>query len=386
MNIGLVIVSVPGGGAETVVYALQNYLSKKGHNVILIANEEFFSWDTPIKCDKISLKHLFDFNFMIKRIFGKRVLSWIPLKIKYFIIPILLDIYFRREILHIKREIIDKEIDVLHFHDPYGLKLYKHLSKISNIPCVYTFHGKNIDLPFYIIGTKHDFVKIVNSIDKITTVCKSMKDYLILNGIRPDIDVIYNGIDLEMINNIFKHKQETNDNKEEFELIFPGGQKKQKGGELLLNTLTETKNEKYKIKLFYCGKVDDRFIKNHQEKNVIFKGLLSQHEYLDLLSKCDCLVLLSKWEAFPISILEAMALGKTIITTSVGGIPEIVDNGINGFLVQRNSKDVADKVIYLYKNPELRKQISNRNLQNAKKFDWNNIINQYVKLYESISK
>jgi len=383
MNIGLVIISVPGGGAETVVHALQNYLSKKGHNVVLIANEEFFTWDTPITCDKINLKHLSDPNFMIKRIFGKRLLPWIPLKIKDFITPILLDIYFRKEILHIKRKIIDKEIDVLHFHDPYGLKLYKHLSKISNIPCVYTFHGKNIDLPFYTIGTKHNFVKIVNSIDEITTVSKSMKNYLILNGIRPDIDGIYNGIDLEMIDSIFKHKQETNDNKEELKLIFPGGQKKQKGGELLLNALKEIKNEKYKIKLFYCGKVDDRFIKNHQEKNVIFKGLLSRHEYLDLLSKCDCLVLLSKWEAFPISILEAMALGKTVITTPVGGIPELVDNGINGFLVQRDSKDVADKIIYLYKNPELLKQISMRNLQDAKKFYWDNIIDYYIDLYKS---
>jgi len=135
--------------------------------------------------------------------------------------------------------------------------------------------------------------------------------------------------------------------------------------------------------LFYCGKVDDRFIKNHQEKNVIFKGLLSRHEYLDLLSKCDCLVLLSKWEAFPISILEAMALGKTVITTPVGGIPELVDNGINGFLVQRDSKDVADKIIYLYKNPELLKQISMRNLQDAKKFYWDNIIDYYIDLYKS---
>jgi hypothetical protein len=50
MNIGLVIISVPGGGSETVVYNLQNYLSKKGHKVTLIANEEFFWRNPPILC------------------------------------------------------------------------------------------------------------------------------------------------------------------------------------------------------------------------------------------------------------------------------------------------------------------------------------------------
>ena len=49
----------------------------------------------------------------------------------------------------------------------------------------------------------------------------------------------------------------------------------------------------------------------------------------------------------------------------------------------RHSKDIADKIIYLYKNPELLKQISMRNLQDAEKFDWNNIIDHYIDLYKS---
>jgi glycosyltransferase involved in cell wall biosynthesis len=385
MNIGLVIISAPGGGSETVVYNLQNYLSKKGHKVTLIANEEFFAWDPPINCDKINLKHLLDPNFLIKRIFGKRVLPKIILKKKVFTIPILLDIYFRKEIKHIIREINYKKIDVLHFHDPYGLKLYKHLSKISDIPSIYTFHGKDIDLPYYIIGTKHNFTKIINSIDGITAVSKSMKDYLISNRIKSNIDVIYNGFNLESMNSILINKQETNDNKEELKLIFPGGMKNQKGGEILLDALKEIKNTKYKIKLFYCGRIDDQFAKNHLDENIIFKGLLSQYEYLTLLSKCDCLILLSKWESFSISILEAMALGKTVITTSVGGIPELVYNNTNGFFVQREPKDVADKIIYLYKNPELQRQISRQNLRDAKKLDWNKITDQYIDLYQSIA-
>ena len=386
MNIGLVIISIPGGGAETAVYSLQKYLSKKGHNVVLIANEEFFTWDIPVTCDKISLKNLFDYNFLIKKIFGKKLLPGKIQKIKKFIIPTLLDIYFDKEILHIKHKIVNKGIEVLHFHDQYCLKLYKHLSKISSIPSVYTFHGRDIDLPFYLIGRKKNFVKLVNSIDKITAVSKPMEEYLISNGVKPNIDVISNGIDLEMLNDILEHKKKNNVNKEEFNLIFPGGNKEQKGGDILLKAMKKIKNKNYKIKLFYCGKIDEYFIKNYQEKNVVFKGLLPRYEYLDLLSKCDCLVLLSKWESFSLSILEGMALGKTIITTPVGGTTEFCSNMRNGVYVERKTNDVAEKIVYLYKNPQLREKISRNNLQDAKRYDWNNIVNKYIELYKTIVK
>ena len=379
MNIGLVIISVPGGGAETVVYELQKYLSKKGHNVVLIANEEFFTWDAPLNCDKINLKKLLDPNFLVKGIFGKNLLPTIPQRVRSFVTPTLLDMYFSKKNLGIKREIINKKIDVLHFHDPYGLKLYKHLSKVVNIPCVYTFHGKNIDLPFYFIRRKKSFVKIVNSIDEVTTVSEPMRDYLILNGVKPNINVIHNGVDLKMLSKVFERKQERK-NKGEFRLIFPGGDKEQKGGRLLLEALEKIR--KYNIKLFYCGKVNDTFINKYQMKKVIFTGLLPRYKYLELLSRCDCLILLSRWEASSISIMEAMALGKTVITTEVGGITKFFNNYVNGLFVERNSQDVADKIVYLYKNQELQKQISIRNLQDVKKFDWAKIVNKYIKLYE----
>lgn len=385
MNIGLVIISVPGGGSETVVYNLYKYLSKKEHKVTLIANEEFFKWDPPINCDKINLKHLLDTKFICKSIFGKSLIPKILLKKNDFINPVLIDIYFRKEIKNILHEITHKKIDILHFHDPiYSLKLYKHLSKISNIPSIYTFHGNDIALPFYKRGMKKIFVKTINYMNLITTVSNYMKDYLIENGIRSDINVIYNGIDFDQIKNIMKVTSKVNHNKT-FKILFAGGQKKNKGGEILLEAFRIAINQNNNIKLYYCGSVSNDFIRKYHYKNVIFTGLLSHKKYLQLLSTCDCLISLSKTESFALAILEAMSFGKNILTTNVGGIPEFFIDEMNGFFVERDPQIIAKKIIFLIKNPIIRKNISKNNIHQSKKFQWNNIVDQYINEYKLIT-
>jgi glycosyltransferase involved in cell wall biosynthesis len=72
-----------------------------------------------------------------------------------------------------------------------------------------------------------------------------------------------------------------------------------------------------------------------------------------LIGAVDVCVLCTHREGFPLSILEAMAMGKPVVATSVGGIPEIVTPGVTGFLHQHgNSKELADTVLRLIDNPE----------------------------------
>jgi glycosyltransferase involved in cell wall biosynthesis len=67
----------------------------------------------------------------------------------------------------------------------------------------------------------------------------------------------------------------------------------------------------------------------------------------------DLFVLSTHREGFPLSILEAMAMGKPVVATSVGGIPEIVTNGVTGYLHQHgNSQELADALLRLIENPE----------------------------------
>jgi len=224
--------------------------------------------------------------------------------------------------------------------------------------------------------------------DSITTVSNYMKEYLISRGVNNDIKLIYNGLDLNYINIIKKNKS-TDDTylykKRKLNLIFPGGQKEGKGGKIILEALNSINTKQYSIKLFYCGHVNKDFINRYKSEWVEFTGQLDRDKYLRLLSMCDALILLSHEEACPISIMEAMALGKTIITTPVGGIPEIFKNNRNGVYAKRNAEDVAEKVLLIYRNLDLRKKFAKNNIVDFK-YSLENIAKEYMKLYRSIMR
>lgn len=99
-----------------------------------------------------------------------------------------------------------------------------------------------------------------------------------------------------------------------------------------------------------------------------------------LLSDSKCLILPSFFEGHPISILESMASGLAIITTEIGGPKDIIEDGINGFLVDPyNIDSISNAMEYIIKNDgsDLEK-FSKNNLEKSKKYDIFNVANQYL--------
>jgi glycosyltransferase involved in cell wall biosynthesis len=88
---------------------------------------------------------------------------------------------------------------------------------------------------------------------------------------------------------------------------------------------------------------------------VIVSGPMYGDEKCQVFLKSDMFVFPSLNEAFPLVILEAMQFELPIIATSEGAIPEIVEDGISGFLINRNSpKEIAEKIELLISNPQMR--------------------------------
>lgn len=84
------------------------------------------------------------------------------------------------------------------------------------------------------------------------------------------------------------------------------------------------------------------------EGEVEFLGHVSQAALSDYMRSCRVLVLPSLSEGLPRVLIEAMACGKPVIGTNVGGIPSLIRDGVNGFLVPPNSPEaLAEKIIYL---------------------------------------
>jgi glycosyltransferase involved in cell wall biosynthesis len=85
-------------------------------------------------------------------------------------------------------------------------------------------------------------------------------------------------------------------------------------------------------------------------------------------------------------VVEAMAMGLPVIVSRVGGLPWIIRDGENGFFVEPcNPRDIAEKIILLLTNDDLRAYMSKRNMEEAKKYDWKKIVEKLEKVYMYIT-
>ena len=126
--------------------------------------------------------------------------------------------------------------------------------------------------------------------------------------------------------------------------------------------------------------------KNKIEKHLKFLGSISAHKLKDLYSLAKIFILPSYAEGLPIGILEAMASGLPVISTPVGGIPELVEDGTNGFLVRAGDVEaIAEKISLLLGDSELRKDMGQNNIKKVReKFDVEVILNQLENHFNSV--
>ena len=128
------------------------------------------------------------------------------------------------------------------------------------------------------------------------------------------------------------------------------------------------------------------FVRHHQlEKNIILTGPLPLQEVRSLYAACDIFVLPSLAEGDPLVTLEAMASGKPVIGTKVGGITHQVRDGWNGFLVDpANEQQLADKIAYLIDNPDDRRRMGENSRRCAEEeFDWRMVAERLSSVYQS---
>lgn len=128
------------------------------------------------------------------------------------------------------------------------------------------------------------------------------------------------------------------------------------------------------------------------EKHVIFHGWKDRQEIIEILDACHLFVAPSVTAAdgnqdAPVNTLkEAMAMGLPVISTEHGGIPELVQDGISGYLVpERDADAIAQKIIHLIENPELWPEMGARGRAKVEqKYDINTLNAELFELYQSI--
>jgi glycosyltransferase involved in cell wall biosynthesis len=102
-----------------------------------------------------------------------------------------------------------------------------------------------------------------------------------------------------------------------------------------------------------------------------------------LYQAADVFAFSTFYENLPFAVLEALSSGLPVVTTNVGGIPEMIDSGRNGFLVQPfNAKDMADKILYYLEHPAQASEMGFLARKNIlERFDWRLIVKKVLKVY-----
>jgi glycosyltransferase involved in cell wall biosynthesis len=181
--------------------------------------------------------------------------------------------------------------------------------------------------------------------DRIICVCKSDYDKAIAAGVAT-IDrtsIVYNGIEVDKfsrpIDRVIARKI-FNLDPTEFVFGNVGRLHEQKGHKFLLQAFA-TINAQARLVIIGDGRLRDELmiLANQLEISDRVSFLGARADIHEFLSAIDIFIMPSLWEGQPIALLEALAIGKPSIASAVDGIPEIIVNGANGYLV--NPKDVA---------------------------------------------
>jgi glycosyltransferase involved in cell wall biosynthesis len=121
------------------------------------------------------------------------------------------------------------------------------------------------------------------------------------------------------------------------------------------------------------------------EKNVIFLPRVADtHEMAKLYNSTKMLVCASTVEGNPRVTIEAMACGVPVISTPVGIMPEVIENGENGFLVDWKAEDIADKIHCLLDDSILYDKMAEAGRQSVQIFEAEAIIRDYALGYHEI--
>jgi len=304
--------------------------------------------------------------------------------------------YDIKGVFRLARTIRQRKIDIVHIQSPYWGIIARIIGRIVGVKII--------------ISTEHQFLKKLHPVVRLGSIltyflndatigvsqamvkslqkCKTVR--------KKDLYTIPNGIDINATRpshlDTTSIKEKLGIDKHNSFILNVANFKPQKGHQYLIMAapLILKKCPQTTFVLVGVGKPDviERLENMVDQlgirKNVIFAGFRS--DVPELMSACDVFVLPSLWEPFGIVLLEAMALGKTVIGTNVGGIPEVIDDGINGFLVEPgNSQQLAEKTQELLLNEKLRNQMGQNGMRKVQeKFSIQQMVGAIEQVYVTV--
>jgi len=285
------------------------------------------------------------------------------------------------------------KIQIIHAHSviPTGF-IASLVSKIMRKPLFITAHGMDINnfenQRFFNYFISHSLNSSYKSIAVSEDLANKMR--LMVNDDNK-IVVIKNAVDTDRFNpnkNI-NIRQNFGIKYEDVVILFVGYLDEFKGIYELINAfnIIHSENRKVKLMMIGAGPKKDHLLKILTEMNieneVIFTGRVEPQKIHKYYQAADIFVLPSYTEGLPVSVLEAMACGLPIVATDVGGIPEIITDGFNGFLIPpMNEKELCKKLRVLIADKIYREGFRQKSIEMIEdEFNFDKKLDKLIKLY-----
>ncbi|MGI6657061.1 MAG: glycosyltransferase family 4 protein [Desulfobulbus sp.] len=170
-------------------------------------------------------------------------------------------------------------------------------------------------------------------------------------------------------------------------LLFTGRLGRRKGVFDLLEAFVSVQQQVPEARLICCGDGEVETCRNRVQQAglshcVDIPGWVDGAQLRQLLARADIFVLPSYDEGLPMSLLEAMAANIAVVTTPVGGIPDLIRDGDNGFLVQPGDVDaLAEVLLYLLTNPEQRLAVADRAHETVQNYSAERVLGELEAIY-----
>jgi glycosyltransferase involved in cell wall biosynthesis len=296
-----------------------------------------------------------------------------------------------------------EQIDVVHTQYHPDIIAGNWMHEFKRRPHVFTYHGfapitiwrnpfQKLKMIDHRIGT---FFSVRLGLDKIIAVSNFLKNELV-RWYHLDselIHVVYNGVDLER----FSPEVDGRKVRETYSIgnspvvAFVGRLAPYKGPQFLLEAIPHVLKEIPNAKFMFIGsarfdvpRIGEVIQRADIRKAVKFTGYVSDQALPEFYSSCDVFCYPSLWEGFGLTPAEAQAAGKPVVAFKTCALPEVVDDGVTGFLVPpRDSAALAGAIVKLLCDPELRRRMGQKSRTRAEQmFSWEAAARQTMAVYE----
>ncbi|HRP57596.1 N-acetyl-alpha-D-glucosaminyl L-malate synthase BshA [Agriterribacter sp.] len=290
----------------------------------------------------------------------------------------------------------NNKLDLLHVHYaiPHASSAYmaKQILQKENkyVPVITTLHGTDITL----VGRDKTYAPVVafsiNQSDAITAVSENLKEETYRTfKIEKDIEVIYNFVDVQRFSkkpiDAFR-KVIAPDN--ERIILHASNFRRIKRIDDVIHIFKKL-NDVIPSRLLLVGDGPERPMAEAlcRELNLCdeIRFVGKQQDMEEIFAVTDLFLLPSEYESFGLSALEAMAGGAPVVSTNVGGLPEIITPGENGFMADiGDTTQMAQYAIDILKDENTFKRFKTNARKQAENFDITRIVPQYEHLYEKL--